>query len=134
MFGREFISIILRNLSSIQPALRDVNRNSGRNPYPKNSVKNYMSYKISRCWGRLVMVFQAARKRVRNDYGAGGGNFIGVCAGVDVDSGVGDACGDSDGDSIAVGAGEGATVADTCGDDIGDACDALLSIILSDEA
>jgi len=39
MFGREFISIILRNLSSIQPALRDVNRNSGRNPYPKISVK-----------------------------------------------------------------------------------------------
>src|SRR5215831_1511234 len=45
MFGQEFISIILRNLSSIQPALRDVNRNSGRNPYPKVSVKNYMSYK-----------------------------------------------------------------------------------------
>jgi len=45
MFGREFISIILRNLSSIQPALRDVNRNSGRDPYPKISVKNYMSYK-----------------------------------------------------------------------------------------
>src|SRR5436189_3878069 len=39
MFGREFISIILRNLSSIQPAPRDVNRNSGRNPYPKISVK-----------------------------------------------------------------------------------------------
>jgi hypothetical protein len=48
MFGREFISIILRNLSSIQPALRDVNRNSGRNPYPKISVKNYMSYKRER--------------------------------------------------------------------------------------
>ena len=62
---------------------------------------------------------------MRDDYGAGGGNFIGVCAGVDVDSGVGDACGDSDGDSIAVGAGEGATVADACGDDVGDACDAL---------
>src|SRR4029077_2075311 len=46
MFGREFISIILRNLSSIQPALRDVNRNSGRNPYPKISVKNYRSDKI----------------------------------------------------------------------------------------
>jgi hypothetical protein len=45
MFGREFISIILRNLSSIQPALRDVNRNSGRNPYPEISVKNYMSAK-----------------------------------------------------------------------------------------
>src|SRR5215467_3643945 len=43
MFGREFISIILRNLPSIQPALRDVNRNSGRDPYPKISVKNYMS-------------------------------------------------------------------------------------------
>ena len=40
---------------------------------------------------------------MRNDYGAGGGNFIGVCAGVDVDSGVGDAS----------------------GDDVGDACDAL---------
>jgi hypothetical protein len=36
----------LRNLSSIQPALRAVNHNSGRNPYPKNSVKNYMSDKI----------------------------------------------------------------------------------------
>src|SRR5204863_4612104 len=46
MFGREFISIILRNLSSIQSALRDVNRNSGRNPYPEISVKNYMSHKI----------------------------------------------------------------------------------------
>src|SRR5215468_10332711 len=45
LFGREFISIILRNLPSIQPALRDVNRNSGRDPYPKISVKNYMSYK-----------------------------------------------------------------------------------------
>jgi len=45
MFGREFISIILRNLSSIQSALRDVNRNSGRNPYPEISVKNYMSAK-----------------------------------------------------------------------------------------
>jgi hypothetical protein len=43
MFGREFIPIILRNLSSIQPALGDVNRNSGRDPYPKISVKNYMS-------------------------------------------------------------------------------------------
>jgi hypothetical protein len=42
MFGREFISIILRNLSSIQSALRDVNRNSERNPYPEISVKNYM--------------------------------------------------------------------------------------------
>jgi len=47
MFGREFISIILSNLSSIQPALRDVNRNSGRNPYPKISVKNYMSAKTA---------------------------------------------------------------------------------------
>src|SRR5262249_46292528 len=46
MFGREFITIILRNLPSIQPALRDVNRNSGRDPYPKISVKNYMSAKI----------------------------------------------------------------------------------------
>src|SRR5258707_8570408 len=46
MFGREFISIISRNLSSIQSALRDVNRNSGRNPYPEISVKNYMSDKI----------------------------------------------------------------------------------------
>ena len=33
--------------------------------------------------------------------------------------------GDSDGDSIAVGAGEGATVADAWCDDVGDACDAL---------
>jgi len=48
MFGREFISIILRNLSSIQPALRNVNRNSGRNPYPEISVKDYMSYKSKR--------------------------------------------------------------------------------------
>src|SRR5918996_1284880 len=47
MFGWEFISIILRNLSSIRPALRDINRNSGRNPYPKISVKNYVSYKRS---------------------------------------------------------------------------------------
>jgi len=58
---------------------------------------------------------------VRNDYGAGGGNFIGVCAGVDVDSGVADACGDS----IAVGASDGTTVAFAFGDDVGDACDAL---------
>lgn len=62
---------------------------------------------------------------MRDDYGAGGGNFIGVCAGVDVDSGVADACGDSDGDSIAVGASEGATVGDACRNDVGDACDAL---------
>jgi len=49
MFGAEFISIILRNLSSIQSALRDVNRNSGRNPYPEISVKNYMSAKAEHC-------------------------------------------------------------------------------------
>jgi hypothetical protein len=46
MFGREFISIILRNLSSIQPALQGVNRDSGANALPENSVKNYVSDKI----------------------------------------------------------------------------------------
>jgi hypothetical protein len=63
MFGRESISIILRNLSSIQPALRDVNHNSGRNPHPKNSIKNYMSAKncaafvMERFWiGALALV------------------------------------------------------------------------------
>ena len=65
------------------------------------------------------------QKRVRNDYGAGGGNFIGVCVGMDVDSGAGEACGDSAGDSIGMGACDGATVAAACGDDTGDACDAM---------
>jgi len=62
MFGREFISIILRNLPSIQPALRDVNRNSGRDPYPKISVKKYMSYKIAkqRFYGRAAKEANAA--------------------------------------------------------------------------
>jgi hypothetical protein len=46
MFGGEFISIILRTLSSIQPALRNVNRNSGANAL-QNSVKNYISAKAA---------------------------------------------------------------------------------------
>jgi len=54
MFGREFISIILRNLSSIQPALRDVNRNSGRNPYPKISVKTICQRKSASWSGFMV--------------------------------------------------------------------------------
>src|SRR5215467_14306388 len=62
MFGREFISIILRNLPSIQPARRDVNRNSGRDPYPKISVKKYVSYKIAeqRFYGRAAKEVNAA--------------------------------------------------------------------------
>jgi hypothetical protein len=52
-------------------------------------------------------------------YGAGGGNFIGVIVGVDVNSGVGDA----DGDSVALGDSKGTAVAFACGDDVGDARD-----------
>jgi len=44
MFGREFISIILRNLSSIQSALQGVNRDSGaQSPAPKFGKKLYVS-------------------------------------------------------------------------------------------
>ena len=56
-------------------------------------------------------------------YGAGGGNFIGVTAGVDVNSGVGDAGGNSDGDSVAVGDCKGTAVAIACRDDVDDAGD-----------
>jgi len=63
MFGREFL-IILRNLSSIKPSLRDVNRNSGRKPYPENSVKNYMSEKIAlRVIGSLDIMPRELRRR-----------------------------------------------------------------------
>jgi hypothetical protein len=60
------------------------------------------------------------------DYGSGVDDFAGVC----------DACGDSDGDSVAVGVADGAAVAVTVGDDSGDARDALegrdLEIWMSD--
>ena len=57
------------------------------------------------------------------DYGAGGGNFIGV--GVASGEGVGDSCGVADGDSVAVGVAVSATVACAVGDDSGNAWDAL---------
>jgi len=60
------------------------------------------------------------------DYGAGGGNFIGVSVGVAAArEGISDARGDSDGDSVAVGSGEVATVGEACVDDVGDAWDGL---------
>jgi hypothetical protein len=57
MFGREFISIILRNLSSIQPALRErQSQFRAKPPYPKISVKNYMSAKVGWAIGFLDWV------------------------------------------------------------------------------
>lgn len=54
---------------------------------------------------------------VRDDYGAGGGNFIGVCAGVDASKGVGDAVPDSVGDADCVGCGVGMALVDVIGND-----------------
>ena len=62
---------------------------------------------------------------VRNDYGAGGGNFIGVCAGVDASSGVGETGDCVDVGSAALGAVVGAALAWLCSNDVGDAGDAL---------
>jgi hypothetical protein len=44
---------------------------------------------------------------------------------MDVNSGVGDAGGDSDGDFVAVGDSKGTAVAIACGDDVGDAFDVM---------
>lgn len=81
---------------------------------------------------RLIRIYSRCDRRRRScarkreyDYGAGGGNFIGVSVGADVNSGVGDAGGDSDGDSVAVSDSKGKAIAAICGDDIGDAFDVM---------
>ena len=75
---------------------------------------------------RLIRIYSRCDRRRRScarkreyDYGAGGGNFIGVSVGADVNSGVGDA----GGDSVAVGDSKGTVIAAICSDDIGDAFD-----------
>jgi hypothetical protein len=62
------------------------------------------------------------RRKREYDYGAGGGNFTGVIVGVDVNSGVGDA----GGDSVTVGAVVVSGVGELCVDDVGDDCDAVV--------
>ena len=57
------------------------------------------------------------------DYGPGGGHFIGVGVGVASVADVGDCCGLTDGDSVAVGVANAATVA--VGDDSGNAWDGV---------
>ena len=81
---------------------------------------------------RLLRIYWRCDRRRRScarnreyDYGAGGGNFIGVSVGVDASCGIGVAVGAVDGDSATCGDSESAAVAAICGDDIGDACDGL---------
>src|SRR5262249_759508 len=76
MFGREFISIILRNLSSILPALRDVNRNSGRDPYPKISVKNYLRWQTRALEISFKNYMSAKAEHCVYPYQSGGGNCL----------------------------------------------------------
>src|SRR4030095_7443381 len=56
MFGREFISIILRNLAQSSLHCETSIAIPGETPYPKISVKNYMSDKIDRQFGAVGFI------------------------------------------------------------------------------